>query len=448
MNKEELLLHGDIKKTYISYLIPTITGMITNSIFCICDVMFIGLYIGAKGLAAFNVAMPIYTIYSSLGLMLGVGGAVTISVMIGRNQKEKVNKVFTTTVLLCLLVGCFMCFFGLCFPDAFAKLLGASPDLIDYVKKYLFPLQLTAIIYILNSTMQVIIRADYNPKLVMLAAVSGNLVNIVFDWLFIGVFNWGMFGGAAATALGPIVAICILSFHYIKKKNTFSLTRNFFEWDILQRIFKNGIGTFILELSLGAVVIFFNIVLLDVSGQDAVAVFAIISNIAYVGKGIFNGISQAAQPIISTNYGARNMTRVKQTLHTALAAGLIFSLFCYLLILLFPEAIVGFFINAEEMYLLDHGVWAAKIYFISFAFTAVNTVLMYYFQSVESTKVTMLIAILRGLIFVLIGLFIFPNFLGELGVWITIIFSEVMALLVALPIKRKIDQQLWQQARA
>ena len=448
MNKEELLLHGDIKKTYISYLIPTITGMITNSIFCICDVMFIGLYIGAKGLAAFNVAMPIYTIYSSLGLMLGVGGAVTISVMIGRNQKEKVNKVFTTTVLLCLLVGCFMCFFGLCFPDAFAKLLGASPDLIDYVKKYLFPLQLTAIIYILNSTMQVIIRADYNPKLVMLAAVSGNLVNIVFDWLFIGVFNWGMFGGAAATALGPIVAICILSFHYIKKKNTFSLTRNFFEWDILQRIFKNGIGTFILELSLGAVVIFFNIVLLDVSGQDAVAVFAIISNIAYVGKGIFNGISQAAQPIISTNYGARNMTRVKQTLHTALAAGLLFSLFCYLLILLFPEAIVGFFINAEEMYLLDHGVWAAKIYFISFAFTAVNTVLMYYFQSVESTKVTMLIAILRGLIFVLIGLFIFPNFLGELGVWITIIFSEVMALLVALPIKRKIDQQLWQQARA
>lgn len=448
MNKEELLLHGDIKKTYISYLIPTITGMITNSIFCICDVMFIGLYIGAKGLAAFNVAMPIYTIYSSLGLMLGVGGAVTISVMIGRNQKEKVNKVFTTTVLLCLLVGCFMCFFGLCFPDAFAKLLGASPDLIDYVKKYLFPLQLTAIIYILNSTMQVIIRADYNPKLVMLAAVSGNLVNIVFDWLFIGVFNWGMFGGAAATALGPIVAICILSFHYIKKKNTFSLTRNFFEWDILQRIFKNGIGTFILELSLGAVVIFFNIVLLDVSGQDAVAVFAIISNIAYVGKGIFNGISQAAQPIISTNYGARNMTRVKQTLHTALAAGLLFSLFCYLLILLFPEAIVGFFINAKEMYLLDHGVWAAKIYFISFAFTAVNTVLMYYFQSVESTKVTMLIAILRGLIFVLIGLFIFPNFLGELGVWITIIFSEVMALLVALPIKRKIDQQLWQQARA
>ena len=448
MNKEEILLHGDIKKTYISYLIPTITGMITNSIFCICDVMFIGLYIGAKGLAAFNVAMPIYTIYSSLGLMLGVGGAVTISVMIGRNQKEKVNKVFTTTVLLCLLVGYFMCFFGLCFPDAFAKLLGASPDLIDYVKKYLFPLQLTAIIYVLNSTMQVIIRADYNPKLVMLAAVSGNLVNIVFDWLFIGVFNWGMFGGAAATALGPIVAICILSFHYIKKKNTFSLTRNFFEWDILQRIFKNGIGTFILELSLGAVVIFFNIVLLDVSGQDAVAVFAIISNIAYVGKGIFNGISQAAQPIISTNYGARNMTRVKQTLHTALAAGLIFSLFCYLLILLFPEAIVGFFINAEEMYLLDHGVWAAKIYFISFAFTAVNTVLMYYFQSVESTKVTMLIAILRGLIFVLIGLFIFPNFLGELGVWITIIFSEVMALLVALPIKRKIDQQLWQQARA
>lgn len=446
MNKEEALLNGDIKKTYVSYLIPTIIGMLTNSVYCIVDVMFVGLYIGSDGLAAFNIAMPVYTIYSSLGLMLGVGGAVTISVLIGKGKKELVNKVFTMVLLTSLGIGLLMTAFGNLFPEFFARMLGANPQLIVMVMDYLKPLHWLAMIYILNCTLQVIIRADYNPKLVMLAAVAGNCTNIFLDWLFVAEFGWGMFGAAFATAIGPCVAVSILSFHYILKKNTFHFTKKFFQKDLFAKIFQNGIGTFILELSLGCVVIFFNIVLLRVSTQDAVAIFAIISNIAYVGKGIFNGISQASQPLISVNYGARNFARVKKTFKTAILCAMIFSLGCYLLILIFPEPIIGFFINKSEMYLLDHGVWASRIYFFSFVFTAVNTVMMYYFQSVESIKVTMTIAILRGLIFVLVGLAIFPTIMGETGVWLTITFAELMALLVAIPMKRRLDKVLHVEA--
>ena len=438
MEKEQTLLSGDIKKTYVSYLIPTIVGMLTNSIYCIVDVMFVGLCIGAQGLDAFNIAMPVYTIYSSLGLMLGVGGAVTISVLIGKGKKEQVSQVLTMTVLCSALIGILMSAYGLLFPDAFARMLGASPELLQGVKDYLQPLHCVALIYILNCTMQVIIRADYNPKLVMCAAVCGNATNILFDWLFVSVFQWGLFGAAAATALGPCVAMSIWIFHYLLKKNTFKFTKSFWDLSLFQRIIKNGAGTFILELSLGCVVIFFNIVLLDVSGQDAVAVFAIISNIAYVGKGIFNGISQAAQPMLSVNYGARKIKRVQ----AALICALIFSLGCYLLILIFPRPIIGFFINSSDAGLIDHGVLAARIYFISFVFTAVNTVLMYYFQSVESIKVTTMIALMRGLIFILLGLAVFPKFLGELGVWLTITFAEATTLLITLPIRRRLDRML------
>ena len=247
MEKEATLLSGDIKKTYVSYLIPTIVGMLTNSVYCIVDVMFVGLCIGAQGLAAFNIAMPVYTIYSSLGLMLGVGGAVTISVLIGKGKKEQVDKVFTLTVLCSALIGIVMSAYGLLFPDAFARMLGASPQLMQGVKDYLQPLHCVALIYILNCTMQVIIRADYNPKLVMVAAVCGNATNILFDWLFVSVFQWGLFGAAAATALGPCVAMSIWIFHYLLKKNTFKFTKHFWDFSLLQRIFKNGVGTFILR---------------------------------------------------------------------------------------------------------------------------------------------------------------------------------------------------------
>lgn len=134
MEKEQTLLSGDIKKTYVSYLIPTIVGMLTNSIYCIVDVMFVGLCIGAQGLAAFNIAMPVYTIYSSLGLMLGVGGAVTISVLIGKGKKEQVSQVLTMTVLCSALIGILMSAYGLLFPDAFARMLGASPELLQGVR--------------------------------------------------------------------------------------------------------------------------------------------------------------------------------------------------------------------------------------------------------------------------------------------------------------------------
>lgn len=444
MKKEEKLLGGSIPKVYLSYLVPTIIGMLTNSVYCMVDVMFVGKCLGSDALAAFNIAMPIYTIYSSIGLMLGVGGATTIMVLTGQGDKKNVDKVFTLTFVSSLAVGLFMSVMGLIFLRPFAIVLGAPPELVKDVMDYLFPLQIVAFLYILNCTMQVIIRADYNPKLVMAAAVVGNCMNIFFDWFFVSVMGWGLMGASAATALGPVTACTILSFHYICRKNVMKFNFDIFHKDLFQRIIKNGVGTFILEFSSGAVVFMFNFVLLRVSGNDAVAVYSIVSNIAYVGKGIFNGISQAAQPLISVNYGASNVKRVNKSLHTALTYAVVFSLLSFLFILIFPAPIVRFFLDGDH--LLSVGVFASRVYFISFVFTGINTLLMYFFQSVESIKVTVLIAMLRGVIFILVGLLILPRFFGELGVWMTITFAEVMTMLIALPIKQKFNRLLQEKS--
>lgn len=441
MKKEEVLLNGKIGKTYVTYLIPTIIGMLTNSVYCIVDVMFVGIYVGSEGLAALNIAMPIFTFYSSIGLMLGIGGATTISVLIGQGDKQNVNKVFSFTVFLSIAIGVVVSVLGVIFLEPFAMLMGATPELMQGVKDYTLPLQCTTLFYILNCTLQVIIRADYNPRLVMAAAVTANMLNIFLDWLFVAVYGWGLMGAAAATAVGPVVAIFILSFHYTLKKNTMHFKLHCIDRNLIKRVFQNGIGTFILEFSSGTVVFMFNFVLLRVSGQAAVAVYAIISNIAYVGKGIFNGISQAAQPLISVNYGAANSGRLKKSMKIAMITALAFSAFTALVIFVFPQQIVGIFLG-EDMSLLPIGVNAAKIYFISFMFTGVNTVLMYYFQSVENMKVASLIAIMRGFILIAVGLLIFPVFWGETGVWISITFAELITLGLALPIKRKQDRMM------
>ncbi|WMJ22502.1 MATE family efflux transporter [Paludicola sp. MB14-C6] len=444
MNKEQALLKGPISKTYISYLIPTIISMITNSVYCVVDVMFVGVCVGSEALAAFNIAMPIFTLFSCIGLMLGIGGATTISVLIGQGDKTNVNKVFSFSVYASILSGAIISIFSLCFPELCARLLGAPTDLVPLVVEYLRPLQIIAPLYVLNNTLQVIIRADFNPKLVMVAAISANLANIFFDWLFVSVLGYGLAGASTATAIGPCLAVFILSFHYICKKNTMHFKLKCIDKNLIKRILQNGMGSFILEFTSGAVVFMFNIVLLKVSGHSAVAVYAIVSNVAYLGKGIFNGISQAAQPLISVNYGAQNMDRMKHSLKVASITSMIFSLGLYALILIFPSQIIGMFIG-DSPELLPMGIKASQLYFTSFVFTGINTVLMYYFQSAESLKITTLIALSRGFIFVVIGILIFPALIGEAGVWITITFAEIITFIIILPIKSKFDRLLRQR---
>lgn len=441
MKKEEALLNGGIGKTYVSYLVPTIIGMLTNSVYCIVDVMFVGIFVGTDGLAALNIAMPIFTFYSSIGLMLGIGGATTISVLIGQGDRANVDKVFSFTVYLSAFIGLLVTVFGLIFLEPFAYLMGATPELLEGVKQYTLPLQCTSLFYILNCTLQVIVRADYNPKLVMVAAVTANMLNILLDWVFVALLHMGLFGAALATSIGPVVAVCILSIHYIAKKNSMHFKLHCIDLSLIKRVFQNGIGTFILEFSSGTVVFMFNLSLLKVSGQAAVAVYAIISNIAYVGKGIFNGISQASQPLISVNYGAANFSRVKKSMRITMLTSVIFSGITVLAIAIFPAQIIGIFIG-DDISLLPIGINAARIYFISFIFTGVNTAMMYFFQSVENTRAATIIAIMRGFVLIAVGLIIFPIFMGEAGVWISITFAEVITLILALYVLKKQNKVL------
>ena len=441
MNHKELLLSGDINKVYKAYLLPTILAMITGSIYVIVDVLFVAVFLGSDALAAFNIGMPVYTLYSAISLLFGVGASTTMSILMGRNDTENSNKVFSFAIIGNLTIGISIAVVGTIFLEPLSIALGATEELLPLVKSYLFPIHSTCFVYILNQCMQVIVRADYNPKLVMLAAVLGNVTNIVLDYVFVVELKWGLFGASFATAIGPFVAIFVLSFHYILKKHSTKFIFKCFDKELFKEVFKNGSGTSILEFSSGSVVFFFNFVLLRVSDSDAVAIYAIISNIAYIGKGLFNGVSQAAQPIISVNFGAGNFDRLEKAFKIALRTAIIISVITYALIILFPRQIMSVFIGNYE-HLLEESVSILIIYFISLVFTGINTIIMYYFQSTGNSKISSIMSIMRGFVLIIVGLAIFAFSLGEIGVWITISFAEIVTLIGIIPVKKRYDKYL------
>ena len=173
---------------------------------------------------------------------------------------------------------------------------------------------------------------------------------------------------------------------------------------------KNGIGSSIWRRCAGLIVLLFNIALLRVSGEAAVAIFSVLSNIAYVGKGVFNGMAQAAQPItLSTSYGAGRYDRVRAANHCAMTAAAGFSTVIYLILVLCAGIIMPVFVEPE---LVPMGVRALRLYFLAFPFTGLNTVMMYAFQSLEKVRYTSVIAVLRGVVLISASLL---HLLGALG---------------------------------
>lgn len=430
------LFEKPVNKLYFSYLIPTIVGMLSNSVYNLVDIYFISKGAGSMGLGALNISMPIFTIFSAVGLLFGVGGATIMSIAEGSKDEGLRNKAFTLSLFMMTCIGLLFTIFGWIFIEPLAYAFGSSEELLPYVLDYLKPTVLVSIPFTVMYSSSILIRADHNPKLAMIALMSGNISNMILDYVFVMIFNWGIFGAAFATALSPCITLMIDSFHFILHKNNVKFVRHFYDKDLLKRMFSNGLGSGVMEISAGAIIMIFNIVILTISNELYLAAYALITNIAYVGKGLLNGFAQAAQPIISSNYGAGKMDRVKEGLRVCVKYSFIFTIVVYIIFLMIPSVIVTPFAGNDPK-LIEIACRGMRIYFISLMFTAVNTMLMYYFQSIERGKISTIFAVLKGFVFILIGLALLVPMLWIDGVWLSVTFAEVMTFIFAYKIMKK-----------
>jgi len=421
-----------VNKVYLKYLIPTLLGMLSNSIYCIVDIYFVSAGSGSQGLAAMNICMPVFTILSCVGLLFGVGGATIMSISQGSGDMNTRNKAFSVSVFMMLIVGLLFSVFGVLFRKEFAYLLGSDDQLLTLVLEYLTPVMCSALPFVLMYSLSVLLRADNNPKLAMAALMVGNISNIILDYVFVSVFHMGIFGASVATSIAPVLSLIAASFHFILRKNTVHFKLRSFDPKVIGRILSVGIGSGIMELSAGAIIFMFNSAILNLGGEVYLAAYAVITNIAYVFKGLLNGFAQAAQPLISTNFGSGIIKRCSKSLRVCLIYSSIFCIVCYGIITVVPGFIVSFFSNGDT----NMEAIASKgmiMYFSSLLFTGINTMLMYFFQSIEQGRKSLFLAVCKGFLFVTLGLWILTSLMGVEGVWYAVLFGEVLTFVIALP---------------
>ena len=429
------LLHDPVRKVFINYLIPSVSATMVTSIYILADTMMIGRGVGANGLAALNILLPMYSTFYGFGMMCGIGGSVLFGFSRGKGEEKEARGYFTTALLLAAILAVLSVVLCNVFFEPLLNFLGCTPAMREYAVPYGRILMLASPLYIFSCFLQAFVRNDGAPRLAMIGVVAGGITNVVLDYIFIYMFHWGMAGAVQATVAGTHLTIAILRSHFLKAENHLKLGGGI-TLKKFRDVLINGMPSFIMELSSGVIMLLFNLQLLKYVGDIGVVVYGIISNVALVVTSLSNGIAQAAQPMISANYGAGKAERVREgrnlSLAVAMAAGVLFTSSGFLI----PVPIAELFLVPTEQ-IIAMAVPAIKLYFVSFVISEWNIICGTYFQAIVKPKLSLMITVMRGVVLNSILVFVLPAMFGVSGIWVVVTVSEAMTAITVLYFMRK-----------
>lgn len=413
-------------KEFAKYTMLNILGMLGLSFYILADTFFISKELGADGLAALNLAIPIYSFINGSGLMLGMGGAIKYSIFMGQNKRESANSIFTTAMLITLCFSGFFFLTGSLFSETIAQMLGARGAVFDMTRTYLHVILLFSPMFLLNNLLLCFVRNDGAPHLSMAAMLGGSLSNIVLDYIFIFPLQMGILGAVLATGLAPVISIFIMSPFFFKRKNRFHIIACRLTSRRLAAIVSGGFPSLITELASGVVIIVFNMIILQLEGNTGVAAYGVIANLSLVVTAVYTGIAQGIQPIISKNYGMGNHSNIHSVFRFALVTASLVSVIVYCSVYFGASQIALAFNHEQNALLQEIAVRGLKIYFTGCVFTGFNIILSVYFTSVERVLPAHMISVLRGFI-IIIPLAFFLSCLGGMtGIWCVFPATELI----------------------
>ena len=332
-------------KEFVKYAALNVLGMLGLSCYILADTFFVANGLGADGLAALNLAIPIYSFVHGSGFMLGMGGATRYSILKAHGEQETVNRLFTGTLRMAVLLALIYVFIGLTSAHWIAGQMGGEGQVLTMAATYLRVILLFA--PALNDVFICFVRNDGDPRLSMLAMLGGSLLNIVLDYVFIFPFGMGIFGAVLATGLAPVFSLCVLSLHRVRRRNGFHLSRR-------------GCG-----LKAAGTVVSLGVPSLVIHGNVGVAAYGVIANLSLVATAVYTGIAQGSQPLFSRAYGQGDVPGLKRTLFYGITAVGIVSAALYAGVFLFAGEITAVFNSEGSGALQSLAVPGLKLYFLS-----------------------------------------------------------------------------------
>ena len=411
----EQLASAPVTPLLLRLAIPTILAQLVNLLYNIVDRIYIGHMpvVGDIALTGVGLCFPVIYLLSAFAALLGQGGAPRAAIAMGRGDNDEAERIlgtcFTSLIVTALLLTAAFQLWG----EELLWLFGASEDTIGYALPYMRVYAAGSLFVMLALGMNLFITTQGYTTFSMITVVIGAVLNIVLDPVFIYAFDMGVAGAAWATILSQAVSAAFAVAFFFGKRTKLRLKKAYLlpKPRILGPVLALGFAPFVMQATEALVNVAFNSSLQAYGGDIPVGCMTVSSTIMQMFWLPSQGIGQGAQPIISYNFGAGNMARVRKAFMTMLVVSIIFIGAGWLAVMLFP----GFFIRIfnDSPALVEMGSWTLRVYLAAFFLMALQMSIQQVFVSVGRAKSAVVVASVRKLVLLVPLIYILPHFFED-----------------------------------
>lgn len=439
MRKEENILgYEKVGKLIRKFSIPCIISLVVNSLYNIVDQIFIGWGVGYLGNGATNIVFPITIICLAFALMLGDGTSAYLSLKLGEKKKEDAKKGVANGILISVIISILLFLVSIIFLPQLLNLFGCTDALREYALGYGYVIVLGLPFMMVGTTLNSIIRADGSPKYSMISMLSGAILNVILDPIFIFVFKMGVEGAAIATIISQFVTF-LMNILYVKKFKTIRLEKKDFKirFNISKKVMALGISSFITEMSFVFVMAVENNLLAkygaysEFGSEIPITVLGIVMKVSQILNSIIIGIAAGAQPIFGYNYGAQKFNRVKQTLKIVLGLSLIVSTIAFILFQLIPDKLIAIFGSGDEKY-IEFACLAFRTYLMLCICNGIQIPSGIFFQAIGKSTRSAILSISRQIVFLIPAFIICGKLFGIYGILYAGPIADGLAFILAM----------------
>ena len=412
--------------------IPAITAQIVNVLYNVVDRIYIGHIpeVGKLALTGVGVCMPLIMLISAFAMLAGMGGAPRASIMLGRNDAEEAERILGNCAALLILVAVTLTVLFQLFAKPFLLTFGASRNTIGFAMDYIRIYACGTIFVQLTLGLNAFITAQGFAKISMKTTLIGAVTNIILDPIFIFVLGMGVKGAALATVLSQALSATWVLTFLLGKQTTLKLRlKNFrLQGRVILPCVLLGLSPFVMQSTESILNICFNSSLLKYGGDTAVGAMTILTSVMQFSMLPLQGLSQGAQPIISFNYGAKNIDRVKKAFHLLLRSAACYSTLLWLLCMLVPQIFISIFTSDAD--LASYTIWALRIYMAASLLFAVQLACQQTFIALGNAKTSVFLALLRKVLLLIPLIFILPHFVSNpvFGVFVAEPVADTIAV--------------------
>lgn len=419
-----------IASLLFQYSLPAIIATVATSVYNIVDRIFIGQIVGPLAISGITIALPLMSIATAFGTLIGSGAASIISIRMGQNRNEAALRTLANALILNLIIGIAVSIVGLLFLDKILCLFGASYLTLPYARSFMRIILIGNPITQLFFGMNTIMRASGYPAKAMWSVLLTMIVNLLLVFVLIYKLGLGIEGAALATVIGQFVGLVCVICHFCDSKSRLHFKKGSFnlQWNISRHIFSIGLSPFLIHLCTCLVVAVFNWQLGNYGGDYAIGAYGVINTIVNFVTVIVLGLSQGMQPIVGYNFGAKLFNRVIRTIWMTICVGTGITVGGFLIMQFFSEQIAHCFttdlIMAE---LIRSGM---RIFVFMFPVVGFQVVVSNFFQSIGKPKVSIFLSLSRQLLFLVPFVVVLPHFFGLNGIWYAMPAADLLSTII------------------